>query len=50
MNCPDCKFIEMDYIEPVLHDNAYEPYWKCPKCKLEQDQEDIIEDRANDYD
>lgn len=32
--CPDCK-IEMDRIDHDSLEIPIEPYWKCPKCRIE---------------
>ena len=45
MNCPDCgcemRLITTMYLE--YKDSVQEiadPYWKCPRCKLEIDEEE----------
>ena len=43
MNCPDCN-TKMDLIDEVTDRYCQlapieEPYWKCPKCKIEVEAE-----------
>jgi len=39
MRCPKCK-IEMDFVVK-LDATHLEPHWKCPECKMEEDNQDI---------
>lgn len=41
MKCPDCN-TEMEKVNIFLDGTPCEPYWKCPKCKLECDDEGIF--------
>jgi len=38
MKCPDCK-IEMVVISHDYIGEAIEPYHKCPRCKIEVEEE-----------
>jgi len=39
MNCPDCK-IPMEVVSHNSIGEAIEPYWKCPRCKIEVEDEE----------
>ena len=47
--CPDCG-AEMQYINTMYLDykdsvqEIADPYYKCPKCKIEIDKEDMVEE------
>ena len=39
MKCPDCK-IPMERVDTTIDEHCepisvQDPYWKCPKCKIE---------------
>jgi hypothetical protein len=40
MNCPDCKK-PMEWCDTMADGIPVSPYWKCPICKIEIDDEEV---------
>ena len=39
MNCPHCK-VPMEVISHNYIGEAIEPFYKCPRCRLEREEEE----------